>query len=174
MSGRARRHASPLASIVLGIVRLARGRADGIRQFGATRDAFLASLAPLIAFPLVGGALMLLGGGGLGALSDLLATLCALLAPPVLSFEVGAAVGQGGGLAALRHRVQLVPVGHPGDRQRAAGGARHAVGAWPAACDGAGRRVARACLPTGCGCTGSWPAMVLVCRARGRRCWWSR
>ena len=39
-------------------------------------------------FPLVGGALMLLGGGGLDALSDLLATLCALLAPPVLSFEV--------------------------------------------------------------------------------------
>ena len=31
---------------------------------------------------------MLLGGGGRGALTDLLATLCALLAPPVLSFEV--------------------------------------------------------------------------------------
>ena len=84
-----------LASIVVGIVRLARGRADGLRQFGATREAFLASLAPLIAFPLVGGVLMLLGGGGLDALGDLLATLCALLAPPVLSFEVGAAVGHG-------------------------------------------------------------------------------
>jgi hypothetical protein len=31
---------------------------------------------------------MLLGGGGLTALSDLLATLCALVAPPVLSFEI--------------------------------------------------------------------------------------
>jgi hypothetical protein len=75
-------------SIVVGMLRLARGRADGIWQFGGTRDAFLASLAPLVAFPMVGGILMLLGGGGLSALSDLLATLCALLAPPVLSYEV--------------------------------------------------------------------------------------
>jgi hypothetical protein len=69
-------------------MRLARGRADGFRQFGATRESFLASLAPLVAFPLVGGTLMLLGGGGITALADLLATLCALVAPPVLSFEV--------------------------------------------------------------------------------------
>ena len=69
-------------------MRLARGRVDGFSQFGATRESFLASLAPLIAFPLVGGVLMLLGGGGIGALSDLLATLCALMAPPVLSFEI--------------------------------------------------------------------------------------
>ncbi len=48
----------------------------------------MSSLAPLVAFPLVGSVLMMLGGGGLGALSDLLATLCALLGPPVLSFEV--------------------------------------------------------------------------------------
>ncbi|HEY7580315.1 MAG TPA: hypothetical protein VH855_22220 [Acetobacteraceae bacterium] len=75
-------------SIVIGIVRLARGRVDGMQQFGATREAFLASLAPLIAFPLVGGVLMLLAGGGLAVLSDLLATLCALIAPLVLSFEV--------------------------------------------------------------------------------------
>jgi len=88
MSGSARGRRPPPGSIILGVIRLARGRADGIRQFSATRDAFLASLAPLIAFPLVGGALMLLGGGGLTALSDLLATLCALVAPPVLSFEV--------------------------------------------------------------------------------------
>jgi hypothetical protein len=69
-------------------MRLARGRVDGLERFGATREAFLASLAPLVAFPLVGGVLMLLGGGGLTALSDLLATLCALVAPPVLSYEV--------------------------------------------------------------------------------------
>ena len=72
---------------MLGIVRLARGRPDGMQQFGASRDSFPASLAPLIAFPLVGGLLMLLGGGGLSAVSDLLATLCALVAPLVLSFE---------------------------------------------------------------------------------------
>jgi hypothetical protein len=85
MSGRAR---GPTGSIVVGVMRLARGRADGFSQFGATRESFLASLAPLIAFPLVGGVLMLVGGGGTGALSDLLATLCALIAPPVLSYEI--------------------------------------------------------------------------------------
>ena len=85
MSGRAR---GPTGSIVVGVMRLARGRADGFSQFGATRESFLASLAPLMAFPLVGGVLMLMGGGGIGALSDLLATLCALVAPPVLSFEI--------------------------------------------------------------------------------------
>jgi hypothetical protein len=88
MSGRRGSLRGRTGSIVLGIVRLARGRPDGMQQFGATRDAFLASLAPLIAFPLVGGMLMLLGGGGLNAVSDLLATLCALVAPLVLSFEV--------------------------------------------------------------------------------------
>ncbi len=88
MSGRARGQRPGFGSIVVGIMRLARGRADGLGQFGATREAFLASLAPLVAFPLVGGVLMLLGGGGLSALSDLLATICALVAPPVLSYEV--------------------------------------------------------------------------------------
>lgn len=75
-------------NIVRGILRLATGHADGLAQFGDTSDAFLASLAPLVAFPLVGAALMLVGGGGLAALSDLLATVCALLAPPVLSHEL--------------------------------------------------------------------------------------
>jgi hypothetical protein len=87
MSGRQRFSRGRPGSIVLGIVRLARGRPDGMQQFGASRDSFLASLAPLIAFPLVGGLLMLVGGGGLSAVSDLLATLCALVAPLVLSFE---------------------------------------------------------------------------------------
>jgi hypothetical protein len=85
MSGRAR---GPTGIILVGVMRLARGRADGFSQFGATRESFLASLAPLIAFPLVGCVLMLMGGGGIGAMSDLLATLCALVAPPVLSFEI--------------------------------------------------------------------------------------
>jgi hypothetical protein len=88
MSGRRRGQRPQQGNIVLGVFRVARGRAEGLRQFGATREAFLTSLAPLIAFPLVGGTLMMLGGGGVAALSDLLATLCALLAPPVLSFEL--------------------------------------------------------------------------------------
>lgn len=88
MSGKTRGQRPQPTNIIIGVVRLARGRSDGLQHFGATREAFLASLAPLIAFPLVGGALMLLSGGGLVVLSDFLATVCALLAPPVLSFEV--------------------------------------------------------------------------------------
>jgi hypothetical protein len=88
MSGQAGGQRPSPGSIVVGVMRLARGRVDGFQQFGATREAFLASLAPLVAFPLVGGVLMLLGGGGMTALADLFATICALVAPPVLSFEV--------------------------------------------------------------------------------------
>ena len=91
MSGAApsgRQTTGPRRSVVRGVVRLATGHADGLAQFGDTSDAFLASLAPLIAFPLVGMLLMLMEGGGLSALTDLLATVCALFAPPVLSYEV--------------------------------------------------------------------------------------
>jgi multisubunit Na+/H+ antiporter MnhG subunit len=72
------------------VLRLARFDAAGLAQFGDTTHAFLASLAPLIAFPLVGAALMLLRGDGLDALAEFLATLCALLAPPVLSHVLAA------------------------------------------------------------------------------------
>jgi len=72
-------------NVLLGVVRLACFNAAGLAQFGDSIQAFLASLAPLIAFPLVGAALMLLHGAGPDALAEFLATLCALLAPPVLS-----------------------------------------------------------------------------------------
>lgn len=83
MSGRAPRREPP--NVLLGMWRLARFDAAGLAEFGATTQAFLASLAPLIAFPLVGAALMLLHGDGLDALAEFLATMCMLLAPPVLS-----------------------------------------------------------------------------------------
>ncbi|MBV8522172.1 MAG: hypothetical protein JOY71_08605 [Acetobacteraceae bacterium] len=72
-------------SIVLGIARLAIGRADGFAAFGASPQAFLGSLAPLIAFAIVGAALVAVEGGGLQVLTGFLATVCSLLAPPVLS-----------------------------------------------------------------------------------------
>jgi hypothetical protein len=78
----------PAPSILRGIVRVARGRADGIDQFAGTEPGFLASLAPLVAFPLVGTFLLLLNGQGAPAITDLLATVAVLLAPPVLSFEL--------------------------------------------------------------------------------------
>jgi len=82
-------HAPPRTRrILLGIFRVATGRPDGLAQFGDTAEAFLGSLAPLVAFPTVGTLLMLSQGGGIAALSDLLATICALLAPAVLSYEL--------------------------------------------------------------------------------------
>jgi hypothetical protein len=83
-----RNRRSSAASIVAGIFKIARGRPDGLKAFSGTRQAFLASLAPLLAFPIVGAGMLLAGGGGLQVIADLLATICALLAPPVLSFEV--------------------------------------------------------------------------------------
>ena len=80
-----RQGGEPLRNALLGVVLVARGRREGLKQFGATRDAFLASLAPLIAFPLVGSGLLLVGGDRWQALEDFLATLCAVLAPSVLS-----------------------------------------------------------------------------------------
>jgi hypothetical protein len=79
--------ATPRPSVLRGIARIALGRADGLAQFTGTSQGFLASLAPLIAFPLVGTLLLLFGGGGLSAIANFLATLAVLLAPPVLSYE---------------------------------------------------------------------------------------
>jgi hypothetical protein len=76
---------APRRSTVQGLFRLAFFRADGIEQFGDTPQAFLASLAPLVAFPLAGALLGILSGGGLDALGGLLSTLVAVLAPPVIS-----------------------------------------------------------------------------------------
>jgi hypothetical protein len=72
-------------NLLRGIVLLCRGRAAGFAEMGTGPDAFLSSLAPLIAFPLVGCLLMVAQGKAEDALADFLATLIALLAPPVLS-----------------------------------------------------------------------------------------
>ena len=81
MNRRAGEGGNPLAGILL----LARGRPAGLGFFGATPNAFLASLAPLIAFPLVGTGLLLASGQGADAVADFFAVICALLSPAVLS-----------------------------------------------------------------------------------------
>ncbi|MEA2787641.1 MAG: hypothetical protein QOG73_47 [Acetobacteraceae bacterium] len=75
-------------SILLGILRIARGRADGVECFGSSPQAFLSSLAPLIAFPLVGAVLAMFAEGPKRALTGLAMTLCALLTPAVVSYEL--------------------------------------------------------------------------------------
>ena len=72
-------------NILRGIVLLCRGRAAGFAEIGTGPEAFLSSLAPLIAFPLVGCVLMIAQGKTADGLADFLATLIALLAPPVVS-----------------------------------------------------------------------------------------
>lgn len=91
MSGVSRNARPPPGSgsgILLGILRVALGKTDGIAQFSAGRQAFLTSLAPLIAFPLVGAGLLASHGSGLLAGEEFLATLVMLLSPPVISFEL--------------------------------------------------------------------------------------
>jgi hypothetical protein len=75
-------------SILLGILRIARGRADGLDCFAASPQGFLTSLAPLIAFPLVGALLGMFTDGPRRALTGLAMTLCALLTPAVVSHEM--------------------------------------------------------------------------------------
>jgi len=79
---------------LVGIWRVARGRVSGMAQFGGSTQAFLASLAPLLAFPIAGALLVLLEQGLLPALDLLGVTLVAQLAPPVLSHVIAARWGR--------------------------------------------------------------------------------
>ena len=80
-----RRTTLPPHNLVGGIARLASFNASGFAAVGNTSQAFLTSLAPLIAFLVVGTALKLLSGHWRLALADGLQTLCILLGQPVLS-----------------------------------------------------------------------------------------
>jgi len=88
----ARRNAG---SILRGIVLLARGRAAGMLEFGNTPDALTASLAPLIAFPLVGSAMIAISGQpGMAALA-FLSRLCGVLVLPVITHAYAKITGRG-------------------------------------------------------------------------------
>lgn len=74
-----------LGNVLVGIARLARFRVDGFAAFQASPQAVLNSLAPLVAFPLVGGLIELGQGRWQSALVDVLTTVVALLTPLVVS-----------------------------------------------------------------------------------------
>lgn len=68
-----------------GLLRLGLGRADGVRDFGEDRDAYLASLAPFVALTAVAALITALGGQPHQGLALLLRQISALLAPAVLA-----------------------------------------------------------------------------------------
>lgn len=76
------------AGVMRGIIRIGTFKADGLAEFGATPQAFLNSLAPLLALPVVGGLIMLGRGHVMEALASVLANLVILLAPPVAAHAV--------------------------------------------------------------------------------------
>lgn len=81
-------------SPLIGAAQLAVGRAVGIARFGDTVHAFMASLAPLVAFPLVGAVFLLMGGSPEDALTTLLLTLVAQLTPAVVSHALAVRWGR--------------------------------------------------------------------------------
>lgn len=68
-----------------GVVRIARFEASGLASFDATPQGLLNALTPWLGFALVAAFLLLIYGEPVHALSDLLASVVALLAPPVFS-----------------------------------------------------------------------------------------
>lgn len=80
--------------ILRGLMLLARGNAKGVEEFSNTLEGFSASLAPLIAFPLVGAFITAMTGDWKIALIGLLSRLCAVLALPVIAYEFSRLFGR--------------------------------------------------------------------------------
>jgi hypothetical protein len=78
-------------NIIRGVFRLARGDAKGIGDFPNTETGFSASLAPLIAFPLVTGGLIASSGHYRLAALIFLSRICTVLIPPLI-IEFGARI----------------------------------------------------------------------------------
>jgi hypothetical protein len=78
----------PIRRAGLGLLYLAIGRREGFEDFGNTSDAYLASLAPLVAFDLVSNAVLAVSGSVHAAALIFLSTLCVMLAPAVVSHPI--------------------------------------------------------------------------------------
>ena len=75
----------PIRRAGLGLLYIAIGRREGFEDFGNTPEAYLASLAPLIAFDLVTCVLAAASGAIHAALLMFLMLICSWLAPAVIS-----------------------------------------------------------------------------------------
>ncbi len=80
--------------ILRGLGLLARGRAAGLSEFDNTPDGLLGSLAPLIAFPLVGAGWNAVQGQPEVAVVGFLARLCGVLVLPVIVSRFARALGR--------------------------------------------------------------------------------
>jgi hypothetical protein len=74
--------------IYKGVFLLATGRSEGLDYFGDSPARFLASLASLALWPAIGVAALAAGSGGGEMTSDVMASVCAVLAPPVITYEL--------------------------------------------------------------------------------------
>ena len=82
-------------NVALGVLLLARGRADGLAQFDATPQAVLSALAPLAAMMIVSLAVSVVSQAPGGLQSYLLEGAVGLLSQLVLSYEVARRWGRG-------------------------------------------------------------------------------
>ncbi len=80
--------------ILRGLFLMARGAKSGIKEFDNTMDAFTASLAPLIAFPLVGAGVFSIGWAMAARPRRFLSHLCAVLALPLITHEFARRTGR--------------------------------------------------------------------------------
>ena len=80
--------------ILRGLLLLAKGDKAGLNEFSNSLEAFTASLAPLIAFPLVGAGISIAGGQWQVAIIGFLSRLCAVLVLPVITYEFARRIGR--------------------------------------------------------------------------------
>ena len=79
---------------LLGMVRLARLRADAFAAFGAANRDYLASLAPVIALPIAGAVVEVVRGEATDGVRGLLLAVIAVLLPAVLAHEFARRLGR--------------------------------------------------------------------------------
>lgn len=80
--------------ILAAILRVARGDGSGIAMFNDTQRAFLSSLIPLFALPAVVALATAIAGDVARAIVDLLASVCAVLLPPIISHALARGWGR--------------------------------------------------------------------------------
>lgn len=73
-----------ISNVLHGMLRLALGKPDGLKSIDNTPAAFSASIAPLIAFPLVGAILLGVQDHWILATSLFLSRLCGVLVQPII------------------------------------------------------------------------------------------